>query len=174
MSTRVITPPARASYVQVHEPKPGPDGGAEKYNISLIFPKDSTDLSKLEAAIKEAAEAKFGKKVPKNLRTPIRDGDIDREDRPEYADSWFMNASSTRKPGLVDADRDPILEADEFYSGCICRAEVRFFGYDQAGNKGVGCGLNNIQKLKDGERLDGTVSAEAAFEDADDVDLDNL
>jgi hypothetical protein len=51
---------------------------------------------------------------------------------------------------------------------------VRFFGYDQAGNKGVGCGLNNIQKLKDGERLDGTVSAEAAFEDADDVDLDNL
>ena len=171
--SKLVTGPFIASFVQVHEAVPGPDGGEPKFSIQMIFPEGS-DLSLMNDAIEDCITERWGKKRPKGLKIPLRNGE--EKDGDVYEGAYFMNARSKRKPGLVDKDRDPILEADEFYSGCIARAAITFFAYDQAGSKGVGVGLNNIQKLKDGQRLDGSVSAERedGFADADDLDLDNL
>ena len=132
-------------------------------------------LAKIEKAIVAAAEegkAKFGGKVPKQYKSPLRDGDIDREDDEPFADSMFVSANSTTKPGIVDENLDPILDKEEFYSGCFGRASVNFYAFNVSGNKGIACGLNNLQKLEDGERLSGGGStAEEDFGEGGDDDL---
>lgn len=177
MTTRIVTPPFLLSYANLLEASEDLSGNM-KYSASMIFNKDTTDLKQIEKCIKDAKEEKFGKEKIKGFKSPLRDGDIDRDDREEYENSWFMNASSKRRAGIIDYKTGDVIDTDDedigVYSGCICRASVTFFGYDQKGNKGVGVGLNSIQVLKRGERLDGSVSAERAFEDAEDVDLDEL
>lgn len=176
MATKIITPPFLLSYSNLLEPQEDLSGNM-KYSLSMIFDKD-TDMSTVEAAIKEAKEKKFGNSKVAKFKHPMRDGDEERDDREEYQNSWFINASSKRQPGVVDYKTGDIIDTDDedigVYSGCICRASVTFFGFDQAGNKGVGCGINSVQVLKRGARLDGSVSAEKAFSGADDVDLDSL
>ena len=68
-----------------------------------------------------AKDSLNGKSVPslKVLKTPLRDGDLERPDDAAYADSYFINANSASAPGIVDADRQPILERSEVYSG-VC------------------------------------------------------
>lgn len=171
-TTKVVTSKVRFSYVQVFEPAAMEEGMEKKYSISLIIPKtDKALIKRIEEAIALALEegkAKFGGKIPKVFKNPLRDGDIDREDHEEYAGCMFVNANSNRKPGLVDADLNPIIDPDEFYSGCYGRASINFYAFNVAGNKGVAAGLNNVQKLEDGEALGGTAaSAEADFGDDD-------
>ena len=176
--TKVLTPAFTASYVKVLEPAETLNGDL-KYSVSMIFPKDTTDLAVLETAVREAMAAKFGKKLPPNAKNPIRDGDTER-DSPEYANSWFINASSTRRPQVVDYSTGDLVTDDTddmgIYSGCKCRASVAFFGYDASGNRGVGVGLNNIQVLRRTARIDGSTSANQDFGSADDeaIDLDDL
>jgi hypothetical protein len=166
-TTKVVTSKVRFSYVHVFEPTATQEGQTEKYSVSIIIPKkDKALIAKLEAAIVAAAEegkAKFGGKIPNNLKKPLRDGDLEKEEDENYAGCMFFNASSLRKPGLVDENLDPILDKDEFYSGCFGRASVNFYAFSVSGNKGVAAGLNNIQKLEDGERLGG--GATSASED---------
>lgn len=169
-STKVITGKVRFSYANVFEPRAISEDQKAKYSVSIIIPKkDKKTIAKIEAAIKTAAEegkAKFGGKVPKKYKQPLRDGDEDREDDDAYADSVFINANSLNKPGLVDESLDPIMDKEEFYSGCYGRASVNFYAYNVSGNIGVACGLNNLQKLEDGERLGGgAASAEDDFGD---------
>ena len=174
-TTKVITGKVRFSYAHVFEPAAIEEGQEKKYSVSIIIPKkDTKTLNKIKEAIKVAAEegkAKFGGTIPKNYKNPLRDGDEEREDDENYAGCMFINANSTRKPGLVDADLNPIMDKDEFYSGCFGRASVNFYAFNVSGNKGIACGLNNLQKLEDGERLGGGgASAEDDF-GADDDDL---
>ena len=174
--TKVITGKVRFSYAQVFEPKAMNESSAPKYSISLIISKkDKKTLDKIKAAIESAIEegktSRWGGKVPKNLKTPLRDGDDEREDDEVYAGDMFVNANSSNKPGLVDADLNPIMDKSEFYSGCYGRASINFYAYDSNGSKGIACGLNNLQKLEDGERLaGGGASAEEDFGSADDGD----
>lgn len=172
-STKVVTGRVRFSYLHVWEPTAIEEGGDKKYSVSLIIPKgDKATIAKIKAAISAAAEAgasKFGGKVPANLRSPLRDGDIDRADDQAYEDCYFINANSRTKPGVVDKNLDPILDQTELYSGCYGRASITFYAYNTSGNKGVACGLNNLQKLSDGESLGGRQTAEADFADADDL-----
>ena len=44
----------------------------------------------------------------KVLKTPLRDGNLERPDDPAYANSYFINANSATAPGIVDAERQPI------------------------------------------------------------------
>ncbi|WP_350343251.1 DUF2815 family protein [Proteinivorax hydrogeniformans] len=166
MSTKVITGKGLASYVSVVNPK-SVNGSEPKYSLSFIFPKsDKTTLDKINKAIETAKKegvSKLGGKIPANLKTPIRDGDVDRPEDEAYADSYFINANSKVKPGVVDKDLQPILDATEFYSGCYCRVSVVFYAYNANGNKGIACGLQNIQKLEDGEPLGGKPKAEDDF-----------
>ena len=176
-TTKVITEKVRFGYAHVFEPKAMTEGSAPKYSVSLIIPKkDKKTLDKIKAAIARATEegktSKWLGKVPKNLKTPLRDGDEEREDDEVYAGMMFLNANSSTKPGLVNEDLDPILDKDDFYSGCYGRASINFYAYDSNGSKGIACGLNNLQKLEDGERLAGIVSsAEEDFGSSQDDDL---
>ena len=175
--TKVITGPAtRWSYANVWDPK-SINGGAPKYSVSLIIPKsDTKTMEKIQAAIQAAYEegqSKLkgnGKTVPalSVLKTPLRDGDMERPDDPAYADCYFINANSATAPGIVDADRNPIMERSEVYSGAYGRASINLYAFNSNGNKGIACGLNNLQKIRDGEPLGGKSRAEDDFEtDAD-------
>lgn len=176
--TKVITGPAtRWSYANVWDPK-SINGGAPKYSVSLIIPKsDTKTVEKIQAAIQAAYEegqSKLkgnGKSVPalSVLKTPLRDGDMERPDDPAYADCYFINANSATAPGIVDADRNPIMERSEVYSGVYGRASINLYAFNSNVNKGIACGLNNLQKIRDGEPLGGKSRAEDDFEtDADD------
>ncbi len=179
--TKVITGvKTRWSYANIWDPKAPLGGGTPKYSVSLIIPKDDTaTVNKINAAIQAAYEegqSKLkgnGKSVPplSALKTPLRDGDIERPDDPAYADCYFVNANSASKPGVVDADRQPIIERSEVYSGVYGRASINFYAYNVNGSKGIACGLNNLQKIKDGEPLGGKASAESDFATEDDDDF---
>ena len=173
---KVITGKVRFSYAHVFEPSAINEDQDKKYSVSIIIPKkDKKTLKKIKAAIQEALEegkAKFGGSIPKKWKNPLRDGDEEREDDENYEDCMFINAASQRKPGLVDENLDPIMDKEDFYSGCYGRASVNFYPFNVSGNKGVACGLNNLQKLEDGEHLGGgATSAEDDFGDDSDDDL---
>jgi len=172
--TKVVTGVVRFSYANVWEPK-SINGSDEKYSVSLIIPKtDKKTIAQIEAAV-EAAEqdgkAKFGGKIPANLKLPLRDGDVDRPEDEAYKNSYFINANSKERPGIVDKNVKPILDQSEFYSGCYGRASITFYAFNQNGNKGVAVGLQNLQKLLDGEPLSGRSRAEDDFSTFEDEDF---
>lgn len=166
----------RWSYANVWEAK-SINGGTPKFSVSLIIPKsDTVTVQKIKAAIQAAYEegqAKLkgnGRSVPPltAIKTPLRDGDTERPDDPAYANSYFINANSATAPGIVDADCNPILIRSEVYSGVYGRASINFYAFNSNGNKGIACGLNNLQKIRDGEPLGGKSSAASDFStDAD-------
>ena len=175
--TKVITgPETRWSYANVWDPK-AINGGTPKYSVSLIIPKtDTVTVNKIKAAIQSAyeeGESKLkgnGRTVPalSVLKTPLRDGDIEKPDDEAYKNAYFVNANSPTAPGIVDADRQEIIDRSEVYSGVYGRASINFYAFNRNGNKGIACGLNNLQKIKDGEPLGGKSRAEDDFADDDD------
>ena len=189
---KVITgPDTRWSYANVWEPK-SINGGTPKYSVSLIIPKsdtrtvakinpksDTRTVAKIKAAIEAAyqeGQAKLkgnGRSVPplSAIKTPLRDGDIERPDDPAYANAYFINANSATAPGIVDADRNPVLTRSEVYSGVYGRASINLYAFNSNGNKGIACGLNNLQLIRPGEPLGGKASAEADFATDDDKDF---
>ena len=177
---KVITgPETRWSYVNVWEPK-SINGSNPKYSVSLIIPKsDTKTVEKIKAAIQAAYEegaSKLkgnGKTVPPlaAIKNPLRDGDIERPDDPAYANSYFVNANNPNKPGIVDADRQPIEERSQVYSGCRGRCSISFYSFNTNGNKGIACSLNNLQKIRDDEPLGGHSRAEDDFDTDDDDDF---
>ena len=166
--------PIRFSYANVHQAV-SIKGGDPKFSASIIIPKsDKKTIKKINDAIQKAIEEnkdKFGGKIPSNLKTPMRDGDVDREDDEAYADSYFINANSKLKPGIVDADLNPIMDQSEFYSGCYGRVSLTFYGFNVNGNRGIAAGLQNVMKTKDGEAMGGRSTAEDDFGDEDDEDV---
>lgn len=175
-STKVVTGVVRLSYAHVWEPA-SINGSNPKFSASLIIPKSDTKTieainAAVDAAIKEGV-AKFGGKTPNKaaLKLPLRDGDLERDDE-AYKDAFFVNANSTTAPQIVDRAVQPILDRAEVYSGCYVRVSLTFYAFSANGNKGVACGLGNIQKVKDGEPLGGRSSAADDF--ASDPDDDFL
>ena len=164
---KVVTNKVRFSYANVFTAKAGIEGGTPKFSVSLIIPKSDKDgVAKLKKAFEDCkanSAAFFGGKVPPVLKGGLRDGDLERPDDEAYKNSYFLNANSANKPGLVDADMNSIIDPSEFYSGCFGRASVTFYAYNAQGSKGIACGLNNLQKLEDGEALGGATSAAADF-----------
>jgi hypothetical protein len=166
--TKVVTGVVRLSYANVWEPK-SINGGPEKFSVSLIIPKsDTKTLADIGVAVDAAIEegkGKFGGKVPAKsaLKLPLRDGDVDRPDDEAYADSYFVNANSNTAPQIVDRQVNPILERSEVYSGVYAHVSVNFYAFNSNGNRGVACGLGNIQKVRDGQPLGGKSRAEDDF-----------
>ena len=182
--TKVITGvQTRWSYANVWTPKAMAEGAKPKYSVSLIIPKsDTVTIQKIKTAIKAAYEegqSKLkgnGKSVPPlaAIKTPLRDGDVERPDDEAYQNAYFVNANSPTAPGIVDADRQPIIDTSEVYSGVYGRASITFYAFNSNGNKGIACGLNNLQKIADGEPLGGKTRAEDDFADIDDEDDDDF
>ena len=166
-ATKVVTGVVRLSYANVWEPV-SIKGGTPKFSVSLIIPKDDEKtLAAINAAIDAAIQdgvSKFGGKIPNRaaLKLPLRDGDIERDDE-AYRGSYFVNANSTTAPQIVDRAVQPILDRGEVYSGCYARVSINFYAFNTNGNRGVACGLGNIQKVKDGDPLSGKFSAVVDF-----------
>lgn len=176
----MITGEAILSYPAIFEPKANLSG-AMKYSCSLLFDKSDTaaiaDLNKaIERAINTGKEQKWKGKVPSFRYAPLRDGDAElasgEKTDPVYAGKLFVNCNSDNPPGVVDKTGKPLMDRSKLYPGCIVRADVNPFPYDNAGNKGIGWGLNNIMVVRDGNRLDGKLNAEQAFSKF--VESDNL
>ena len=174
--TKVITGvKTRWSYANVWQAK-SINGGAPKYSVSLIIPKSDT---KTVTAVRNAIQAAYeegqsklkgnSKSVPAltAIKTPLRDGNAERPDDEAYKDCYFINANSVTAPGIVDAARNPIIEHSEVYSGVYGRASINFYAFNSNGNRGIACGLNNLQKISDGEPLGGKTRAEDDFADED-------
>lgn len=178
-SKKLKLPVALGSYVSIFKARPAmQEGGKPKYQLVLIWPKkDKAQLAELQKAIVEVAAARFGTTKEGNkvdvvealktgkLKNPLRDGDIERPDDKVFANSYFVTASSERAPGVVDRAVQPVFEDGEAYSGCSFRASVALFAFEKAGNRGVAVGLNNLQVVSKGPRLDGKKSAEDDFKD---------
>jgi len=168
LNCTTVTPEFTGSYVHVLEPTEN-QSGVLKYSISMVF-DEGENLDELKTAAKNAGINMWGadeSKWPKSLRSPFRDGNEKDNPDPLYLNSIFVNANANvdRKPGIVDQALKPVMDPDIIYSGARFRAQVSFFAYDQAGNRGVGCGLNHLMFCRHGERLGGGVNAETAFAD---------
>jgi hypothetical protein len=169
---RFILPPATGIYVWLFTPQPPMDGSdaAPKYSMTLLWdktPENTKGLEPLRTAILEAATQKWGAKATDaiakgKLKMPLKDGD--QSDNDLFAGRWVLTCRSQTKPGVVDADVQPIIDPNEVYSGATYRVAVTVAPYDHPVNKGISCYLGNVQKVKDGERLVGR-SAEQDFAD---------
>lgn len=168
MSTGVV----RLSYAHIWAPSRIDEESKEKYSTAILIDKaDKSTVDKINAAIehleKEAKEKNKGK-LPKNFKRPLRDGDEEKPEDENYAGKYFLNASSSRKPGIVkrvNGKLETITEEGEVYSGAYVRVGLNFYLFDVKGNVGIAAGLNNILKVKDGEPLAGGTSASQDFDD---------
>lgn len=168
-STKVVTGKVRFCYANVFEPTTVNEGDAPKYNVCILIPKsDSKTLEAVRNAIEAAKTAGKSKladkngKIPSTIKTPLRDGDEERSDDPAFEGMMFINANTIRKPTIVDKNLQPIMSQDEFYSGCYGRASIVFYAFNVQ-SKGIAAGLQNLQKLEDGEMLAGGSTAEEDF-----------
>ena len=168
----ITTGKVRASYVHIFQPRTPESGGDPKYSVTLLIPK--TDIAtingiyaEIERAKQEGAQKAFNGSIPPQCRTPIYDGDGYRPSGEAFGEEgrgcMVITASAKQQPVIVGLDMQNILNPADVYSGCYIRANINFFAYNSNGNKGVGCGLNAVQKVGDGEPLGGRVSAEEAF-----------
>lgn len=175
--TKVVFGPCRLSFTHVFN-KYSPNGeGDGKYMTNVLIPKSEKKTIKaleqaIEAAKKAGVVSKWGGKEPKKLDMPLHDGD-DKEDD-VYQDHFYINAKCNTRPGVVDKNKNPIVDEEEMYSGVWAFVSVTFYAYDASGNRGVACGLNNLMKFKDDDHLGGRVSADSDFADIDDVDDEDL
>ena len=136
--------------------------GDEKYSCCCMFAKnDKKIIEQIKQAIKEA------------LKRGAR----------QYGEKWLKqatenNAYAKTAPGVVDRKRQPILDKNEFYSGCYGYVSITIYPFNNLTNKGISVGLNHVMKTKDGEFLGGRSSAEDDFSDIDlgdeDDDLSDL
>lgn len=187
---RLVTPEFRVSYPHVFKPQAAKQGDRLKYSITMLFPKNS-DLTKLKEAIKQAKIAEFGPKEnwPKDLESPVSDGDDPKNaDKEGYKGHWIVKASSNedQRPGVVDAQVQPILDQSKFYPGCYAQAYVYAYAWFYPDRlkpmkRGIGFILDHVQKLRDGKSFASKKSAEDVFApvasaevspDADDGDDD--
>ena len=179
-SFKAVVGPVRFSYLHVFEPYTFEEGKEARYSATLLIPKtDKALVEQVKKAIQDAYNAAVtekwgGKKPPMDKATCLRDGDdpnSDGEDRGEsFHGCYFLNAKSRQQPGVVDKSRQPIINSEEFYSGCWGYASIAFSGFDNNGNKGISCFLNNLMKTRDDEALGGARTS--AADDFAGVELD--
>lgn len=172
--TKVVTGEVRLSYAHIFEPYSNDPDDDPKYSCVILIPKkDKATIKKIRAAQQAALEIgkakKFDGSIPKNWVDTLHDGDeeADLEKNPEYEDHWYMSVSSfaDRKPGVVDADVQPILDASEVYSGCYARVAINAYPFAYKGKKGISFGLQHVQKTKDGVPFGNVSRAEDDFDE---------
>lgn len=168
MADKIITPEFRAAFVGIFRataPRENPNG-AKKFSMRAVFMPD-TDISALKKEAQAVAVEKWGANVPKTMRSPFRlNEELDNPipGVPDDAVVMTFSANEDRRPGIVDANLNDIIDDAECYSGAWFRAQVRAYAYDQAGNKGVSFGLENVQKTRDDDPLGkGKIPAAKAF-----------
>ena len=184
--TKVITPEAVISYPHIFEPQTPPGASEPVYSCALVF-KDDVDITDMKAAVMAVAKEKWGDKTRDllkagTIRLPLREDAVDKG-YPEG--STFINVKSKQQPGVVsifageNGKPAPITNPAEIYPGAVVKASLRAYAYSVNGNNGVAFSLGNLQKIGDGPRMDGRLSAADEFTaeakpTADISDLDDL
>lgn len=170
--TTVTTDRARLSYTHLFEPYANNPGQEAKYSVTVLIPKsDIATKQRIDAAVTAAKQQGVAKKwngvMPPVVATAIHDGDGVRPNGEAFGEEckghWVFTASSKQAPQVVDANLNPVINQTDVYSGCYARVCVNFFPYNSNGKRGVGIGLQAVQKLEDGEPLGGRISAAEAF-----------
>lgn len=173
-ATKVITGKVRFCYANVFQPKKAEGSDKATYSVTLVIPKDDDATFKaineaIHKAYEEGQDTLKGKNksVPAydKIKLPLRDGDEERSTDEVFKNALFVNATSMYKPGIIDKDKNVLMSEDDFYSGCYGRASIVFYAYNSKGNVGIACGLRNLQKWEDGEKLGGVASAFEDFAD---------
>ena len=169
MSENLLTPEFRVSFPSLFKATRFNEASEAKFSVTMLFPKDA-DLTELKKEAAQVAKEKWGDKVPKGLKTPFRDqGDFDHEGYENGA--VFIRASSKQRPGVVDKKVQSIVDDSEVYPGCYARATIRAYAFDVPGNKGVAFGLQNFQKLRDGDPISGRSKPEDDFSPVSDGEV---
>lgn len=171
MSKIYVTQMGRVSYPYLFKAKKNELSSKDEYSVDLLFPKATAGaMNIIHNAIEEAIKEKWGSKRPNILNLPIKDGDGTKPKAgtpydEAYHGCHFITLKNSRKPQVVDANKQEILDEGEVYGGCWGRASFTAYAYDNKGNKGVSLSLVNFQKMKDGEAFSGTrSSAESDFD----------
>lgn len=176
-ATTITIGECRGSYVSILQPKPPFNApmGEPKYSMTVLVPKTNTQAkaamdAAVKAAIEQGVNSKWNGQRPPMPAICIHDGDGPRPSDgqpfgPECKGHWVFTASAKadRPPFVVDANVQKIISPAEIYSGMYCNVNVTFYAYNNSGKKGIGCGLNGVQKTRDGEPLGGGVSLEEMF-----------
>ena len=155
--TNGMTPKARLAWPNLFEARLNDLSGKVEFSCQLLIAKDDPGLAVMKQCAAAAAEKKWGKDIPKGMRSPFRDGD-DEEKGPDYEGMIFINMKSNNKPGVVDEDVNPIIDPKELMMGDYVRATFNAYAYDNKGNKGVAFGLNNVQRVARGEPMSGGIA----------------
>ena len=173
--TRVLTGEVRLSYVNLVAPRANNNDptGTPRYSVTLLIPKTDVAVKQnidasIEAAAADAQTSKWNGVRPPMMPIPIHDGDGVRENGtpygPECKGCWVITASSQNKPQVVhQSDINTELAPQDIYSGMYARVTINFFGYNRGGKRGIGCGLGNVMKTREGEPLAGGATAAADF-----------
>lgn len=171
--------PVRFSFLQAHEPKEytNEETGEKtmKYSVSVLIPKDSKkDIALINEQVELLMAEHFKGKTANTLKLPLRDGDEEADEKGDaYKGHYFFNCSSKLKPAVVGTEIDEFtnklkgLGPDEIKSGDYGRISINFFHF-VGKQKGIGVGMGNIQKTKDGEALGSQRSADEDFGDLSD------
>jgi hypothetical protein len=154
----------RLAYVHLEEPRAAAEGADPKYSVTCIIPKAHPQVAEMKAAMKAAVAAKWGDKPPKGLRSPLRDGDElddsgNRMRGDEFADAYFLNVSSRKRVDVIAGTKRTPATSEHMRSGNYASVKAGFYAYDQAGNRGVGCGLNGVWITRKGDPLGGSSEA---------------
>ena len=170
-NTQMTTGEVRLSYAHLYDPYSN-NGGDPKYSVTVLMPKtDVQAKARLDAAFEAAKQKGIAEKwngvLPPVVASAIHDGDGVRPNGEPFGAEckghWVFTASSKNPVSLVDASMNPIVQKGELYSGCYARVCVSLFPYNSNGKRGIGIGLEAVQKLRDGDPLGGGVSVADAF-----------
>lgn len=170
MARQFTTSLVRLSYVSVFQPRETPQG-TKKYSVTCLLPK--SDKAGYDALMKAICEEYQANKdtVLKGIakpKIPVHDGDgttsTGAEFGPECKGHWVFTASAneTFPPSVVDQRVQPIMNQTDVYSGCWGHVAISIYAYNNQ-SKGIGFGLNGIQKVKDDEALGFSFNASDAF-----------
>lgn len=114
--SKVWTGEVRLSFPSLYKTavdQTGKDTG--KYSLTMLVPKtDKLCYNALLSALNDTIETKYGSKIPKGLKLPIKDGDseAERTGREETKGFWVVGCSNQNQPGVVDKFAKTILEKD--------------------------------------------------------------
>lgn len=171
----LLTPRFRVSFPQVFHKKAFKEGDAGRYSLTALFePASFSDGDKVKwQALLQVCDAVARKEWKKSYKEakeaggytlPFHKGDSSGKWGRSEGTVYCTLAAVIRKPGIVDKDGvTKLLEEDDaFYAGCYARASCNPY-VPKGWRKTMAIGLNNLQKLGDGERLDSFSSAEDDF-----------
>jgi len=169
---KIVTGKVRLLWPALFTPR-GFQGGPPKYSVEVLIPKsDKAMVKKFTDGIRQAISDRWGdQKSPSNVKVWFRDGD--QEGRgPAYEGHYFFSASDKQNPpGVIDENRETVLDPHLVKSGDWGRVSITVFTYDKP-SPGVSFGLNNVQWLERGEPVGSRAAPEEDFKDAWGVDDD--